>query len=235
MIDTIEKKWQETREEILNSRKYPQSLWEIVEEFAEGLLSKGRLEFDVPHTHGVVSWAYKLSVALNEQIASGEIKEEELIDFKVIITAAWLHDIGYYGQFDGIANLSQVFDKKAMHVIVGAEMAKKFLEKNASNFLSVMQIDQIVHLVRVHDDLDDISTMLELILAEADSLGMLDIDRVEPTYKGEEAFNFPDIPRFRKRISLFKTKLGRESLPGVIEKFRQFVIDRDFDGKDPRN
>jgi|GEM_PF-986615 len=235
MIDAIEAMWRVRRTDILNSNEYPQELWEMVEKFAEELLSKGRPEFDVPHTHGVVNWAFKLSTALNEQIANGEIDEKELIDFRVIITAAWLHDIGYYGQFKEIADLAQVFDKKAMHVIVGAQMAKEFLEKNASTFLSVAQIDEIVHLVRVHDDLDNISTMLEIILAESDSLGMLDTDGVEPTFKGEEALGFPDIPRFRKRISLFKTKHGIESLPKVINKFRQFVINRDFNGIDPRN
>lgn len=234
MIESIEKNWQKTRETILNSGEYPQELWEMIEKFAEELLVNGRPEFDVPHTHAVVNWAYQLSSALNKQIANGEIAEEERIDLTVIITAAWLHDIGYYGQFNGIANFKQVWDKKAMHAIVGAQMARDFLEENAAQLLNSAQIDQIVHLVRVHDDFDKISALLEFLLVESDTLGMIDTDQVEPTYRGEEALYFPDIPRFQERSSLFKTELGKAILPELIEKFRQFVIDRDFEGNDPR-
>ena len=64
---------------------------------------------------------------------------------------------------------------------------------------------------------------------------MMDVSWVKPTYEGEQALSFPDRDKTQKRLSLFKTNLGKVVLPEIIEEFKQFVIDRDFDGKDPRN
>jgi hypothetical protein len=228
------KEWEITREDITLSGDYPSELWNLVETFAEDLLAQGRPDFDVPHTHGVVYWAYTLATAFNEQIANGEITDEEPIDIVVLVTAAWLHDIGYYGQFEDVADCAAVLSKKALHMVVGAEMAKKFLESVATQLLTTSQIEQVVHLIRVHDDLDNIITMLETMLVESDTLGMMDTDWVQPTYKGEEALSFPDRPKTQKRFAVFKTQGGISSLSEVVDQFRQFVIDRDFDGEDPR-
>jgi hypothetical protein len=229
-----QEKWKQVRSSIINSEDYPSELWYLVEEFAEDFLVKGRPDFDVPHTHGVVYWAYTLATAFNKQIEIGEIRDEEPIDIVVLVTAAWLHDIGYYGQFDEVADYSAVYDKKAMHMVVGAKMARDFLESLVVQFLTVSQIEQVVHLITVHDDLDKIVTLLETMLVESDTLGMMDIEWVEPTYQGVEALDFPDRPRAQKRFQIFKTKLGTSSLREVIERFKEFIIDRDFDGEDPR-
>lgn len=112
------------------SEKYPQELWMLVQWFAEFYLGKGRPEFDVPHTHGVVFWVYALAQAYNNEAPN----REDIVDVKVLITAAWLHDIGYYGQFEQTADFSAVENKKTMHMLVGALMAQNFLSKYASFF-----------------------------------------------------------------------------------------------------
>lgn len=221
-------RWSQIRQVILESGKYPPELWEQVEAFAESYLIQGRPNFDVPHTHGVVAWAYQLATKLNTQMDRGDVLPNEPVDIPVLITAAWLHDIGYYGQFENVATHAEVQDIKARHMLVGAELAQKFLLEKAASIFTSQQIDLVVHLVRIHDDLDQISTNLETLLVEADTLGMLDVNWVEPTYQGEEALTFPDKPKTQKRFQLFRSPHGREALPQVVQAFRQFVLKRDF-------
>ena len=154
---SAETDWQENRRKILESGEYDQELWDLVEKFAEDLLIKGRPDFDVPHTRGVVSWAYDLVKAYNQEDTT-----EEPVDLVVLLTAAWLHDIGYYGQFDEVAGYDEVQDKKAMHMIVGSKMAEEFLSAHAGHLLSAEQIAQVVNLVSVHDNLDIISLLQRL-------------------------------------------------------------------------
>lgn len=64
----------------------PQDLETALENYALGFLRQGRQEWDEPHTRAVVYYA-------------GEIAKAEGLDALVLVTAAWLHDIGYYGMF----------------------------------------------------------------------------------------------------------------------------------------
>ena len=228
-----EKRFLEVREEIIDSG-YPAELWRLTETFALSYLRKGRIDFDVPHTRAVVSWGHRLVTDYNERVRRGDIIDGgKEIDSTVIITAAWLHDIGYYGEFDDVASPEQVGSKKEKHMIVGAKMASEFLHKEALGMLSKEQIRQIVGLIRVHDDLKKIKTMPETILLEADTLGAMDISWVKPTFKGQQALDYLSRDRTKERHKIFKTPLGRESRKEIVDRFRQFIIERDFNGIDP--
>ncbi len=202
---------------------YPAKLWESVKTFALSYLRKGRPDFDVPHTKAVVYWVYRLATDYNEKVRAGDIGGE-MVDSVVLITAAWLHDIGYYGEFNDVASLGQISSKKERHMIVGAEMADKFLHERAFDILSEGQIKQIVHLVRVHDNLEETKTMPETILLEADTLGAMDTDWVKPTFRGREAWDYLNRERTRKRWNMFRTPLGKESLKKVVDRFKQFAF-----------
>jgi len=132
---------------------YPDGLRGLVEEYALEILSKGRPGFDVPHTLAVVHWA-------------NELARIHGLDRLVLITAAYLHDIGYFGRFDDleVADRAHVLDKKAAHMIAGAEMAEDFLNSDGvRDCFSKEQRARIVHLVSVHDNLEILAGLDELV------------------------------------------------------------------------
>jgi len=227
-----EKRFQDTAREIIEFG-YPEPLWQLVKNFSLQYLEKGRVNFDIPHTRGTVDWVFRLATDYNQKVESGEIPDGVPVDVIVLVTAAWPHDIGYYGEFDEEASLSQVGDKKARHMAVGAEMAGRFLREHAADYLSQNQIIQVVNLDKVHDNLDHIESVPEKILLEADTLGAMDVSWVEPTYKGVEALNYLVRERMQKRYDLFITPLGLESLQVIRGNFEQFIINRDFGGIPP--
>lgn len=196
---------------------YPEELRVLVENYALEILSRGRPGWDVPHTLAVVNWANKLA-----RIAG--------FDVKVLITASYLHDIGYYGQFEGLesAALDKVMDKKEKHMAVGAVMAASFLSSpEIGKYLTEDQIKRIVYLISVHDRVEQLKEPDELVLMEADSLGAIDIDFVEPTYKGEEALFYLET-RMIKRRKRFVTPEAMQAYDDLAERFRTFVESRDF-------
>jgi len=206
---------------------YPRALWNLVSNFALSYLEKGRRNWDVPHTQSVVEKAFILATDFNLRVSRNEIRGH-LVDTIVIVTAAWLHDIGYYKEFTKEARLDEVMDKKEKHMLVGEKMAGEFLSRSARAFLTEEQINMIAHLVGVHDNLESIETVEETILLEADTLGSLDTSWVEPTFRGQEALDFLEMERTKKRHSLFKTPLGKQYLEMYLEEFHKFIMQRDF-------
>ena len=76
-------------------------------------LQQGREEWDIPHTLAVVYYALQIG------------KTIEGIDLPVVVTATWLHDIGYFGQFNGDSHQYQtVQDKKKAHMEKGTVLAR---------------------------------------------------------------------------------------------------------------
>ncbi|MEK7524874.1 MAG: HD domain-containing protein [Patescibacteria group bacterium] len=111
----------------------------MIESYALQFLKKGREDWDVPHTRAVVFYAERLAKAAD-------------LDVLVLVTTAWLHDVGYFGLF-GDGDSSQL-----------------------------TQVEQIVHLVSVHDNLKELQTLEEFVFMEADTLGAIDLARVVPTF-----------------------------------------------------
>jgi putative nucleotidyltransferase with HDIG domain len=182
-----------------------------VENFANQYLSQGRKDWDMPHTKSVAFYAE-------------EIAKAEGLDVLVLKTAAWLHDIGYYGLFED-SDSSQhaaVKDKKEQHMINGARMASIFLsDEKIANHYTGEQIERIVHLVGVHDKLTELSEPDEIALMEADTLGAIDITRVAPTFDKESGHKY--ITGLKaKRLPLFKSEVGKQFIKDLLPRFEAF-------------
>ena len=156
---------------------------------------KGRKNFDYHHTKAVVYWIKKIILQTNN-------KE---IDKQVLITAAYAHDWGYIDLFKSIdTNLRTITDNKKLHMIKGGEMINSFLKKDLSLFFSTRQIRRVTHLVSVHDQIEVLKDDDEITLMEADTLGMLDIKKVIPTFSIKENKLFMEREIYGRRLLHFK-------------------------------
>jgi len=137
-------------------------------------LLMGRKDFDLPHTKAVVYWTkYMLNVLAFDKL-----------DPYILITAAYAHDWGYIGLFDGInsSNPAEINKRKQEHMIKGALKISDLLHTKLPKYFSSIQIERISHLVSVHDKVEQLSQEDEILIMECDTLGMLDTDRVKPTF-----------------------------------------------------
>lgn len=193
-------------------------LFKQAENYAMQFLANGREEWDIPHTKAVVYYTQVIAEATDA-------------DAPVLVTAAWLHDIGYYGQFNGDSGqLGTVMDKKAKHMIAGAQMAKNFVDRSEIQaILSQEQRDRIVHLVSIHDKLEELTDLDEIILMEADTLGAIDVSRVKPSYDlpNREKYIAGDLSQ--RRIPRFQTEKGKSLLTDLLPKFIAYRDERDAD------
>jgi len=137
-------------------------------------LEKGRKGFDLNHTQAVVFWMKELLKSINDVS----------LDVQVLVTAAYAHDWGYTNLFDDqeYRSLEEINKRKPMHMELGAEKIEKLLQEKLPTFFSHDQILQTKHLVFMHDKVEELVTQEEILLMEADTLGMLDSDKVKPTF-----------------------------------------------------
>jgi putative nucleotidyltransferase with HDIG domain len=190
--------------------KRRECLYSLAEEYALGFLNKGREGWDVPHTRAVFYYAKKITGFCGQ-------------DMLVIPTAAWLHDIGYFGLFNGDSGDYQtVQDKKKRHMEVGAKLAYKFISrKDISGLISSDQGNRIVHLVSVHDKLEELVESDEIILAEADALGAIDVRRVKPSFDAAGRVKY--LEEFHRRMEpIFTTELGKKLLGELLPRFENY-------------
>lgn len=153
-------------------------------------LQKGRPQWDIPHTKACMYWMKEL------------IKHEGG-NPRVLLPAIILHDIGY--------NEPGAIENKTEHMRLGAEIAKQIL----LNFsFTEEERAQIIHLVGMHDDLTKVHSHEEQLVFEADSLGQIDCEKVEPTATGEWRQKFLDY-FVKNRIPLFKTQHGKKALAHI--------------------
>lgn len=153
-------------------------------------LDQGRKNFDRPHTEAVVYWMKHLLT--DPELAT--------VDSQVMITAAYAHDWGYIGLFDGVDSDDPqiIAQRKPMHMDLGAKKIKNLIESELQAYFTPEQTQQTVHLVQVHDLVETLQTDEEILIMEADTLGMLDADRVKPTFSKEEN-NFFIVHEIRQR------------------------------------
>jgi len=172
-------------------------------------LEKGRPNFDEPHTESVVAH-------LKQIIA----RSPELnLDKDVLVIAAHAHDWGYSGLFqDGkpITNYADVANVKVEHAKIGAQKVGKLLENPLFDFLTSSQKERVIHLVSVHDRVEELTDPDELVLMEADTLGGLDVDRVKPTFDQESNAKYMTGVR-RKRLSRFITEYGKQQFERLFK------------------
>jgi len=177
---------------------------EAVKSKAMQCLQNGRPGFDIPHTLAAVYFMRELIKA-------------EGGDERILVTAIYLHDIGYSGQIKNGYSYDEVIENKLIHVERGVAEAEVILTDLG---YSPSEIEEIVYLIKNHDDfteLDKNEKKAFQLVFEADSLGQLD---TPPTFKGKqyaEAFaNFEE-----KRVPRFKTARGKQLLEPLLENARQ--------------
>ena len=156
---------------------------------------KGRKNFDYLHIKTVVYWIKKIIKQLNNKN----------LDQLVLTTAAYAHDWGYIDLFNNVeTNLKTNMERKKLHMIRGAKMIAAYLKKDLSSYFTDQQIKRITHLVRVHDQVEKLKDEDEIILMEADTLGMLDAKRMKPTFSEKDNAIFMRKEIYNRRLLHFK-------------------------------
>lgn len=166
----------------------------ILQEIILPDLEKGRKDFDRPHTEAVVFWMKKILKTSAKNL-----------NYKVMITVAYAHDWGYIGLFNDIDSNDpkEINKRKDLHMQRGAEMIETLLENSLSSYYSPDEIQQVAHLVAMHDKVEELKTEEEITIMEADTLGMLDVSRVKPTFSKEANAKFMQTQIYNRRLPAF--------------------------------
>lgn len=171
----------------------PLEFEEAVKDFVLKTLAASRGGFNGPHTLAAVYWMKWLLGKYSWMAPIG----------KVLILSIYLHDIGWARiPEEGIANQSGIRDKKAEHMRLGAEMVREYLIRYLGTFVSPAEIEEIVFYVGNHDYVETIPYACNqglTLVAMADTLGQIDVERVTPTLKPAELETFLERLNLRRR------------------------------------
>ena len=180
-------------------------------------LLKGRKDFDLPHTKAVVFWMKELLSKINNPS----------IDPQVMITAAYAHDWGYIGLFDGVnsSDPKEIAKRKPLHMERSAELITNLIEDKLSKYFSVSQKELVAHLVNIHDQVEELQTDEEFLIMEADTLGMLDTDLVKPTFSKDDNESFIKNEINSRRVPSFKHHAAIQIVKELVKK-REHYFDR---------
>lgn len=171
-------------------------------------LESGRPAWDKPHTESVVFYIKEI-VRNNPDLN---------LDLNTLIIVGYSHDWGYANLFkNGVYVGRKAIQKvKNLHPKISEKKIKALLQNSLFNFLKTEQKERISHLVLVHDKLEKLKDIDELIFMEADTLGQLDISRVIPTFtEADNGKYMQKIERFR--IPKFITNFSKNQAKKLIE------------------
>lgn len=165
-------------------------------------LEKGRKDFDRPHTVAVVYWMKKLL----EQL------KNPALDSQVLITAAYAHDWGYIGLFEGVdAHDPRVIkERKPLHMEKGAQYISQLIDDKLSSFFTPEQKAATAHLVFMHDKVEELQTEEEILIMEADTMGLLDASRVSPSFSKADNDVFMQQQFYGRRLLRFMHPYAKE-------------------------
>jgi hypothetical protein len=130
--------------------------------------------WDVPHTYNCVRWIRKLI-------------QKEGGNEKILVTAMYLHDIGYPKLKIGY-NFKTIMKSKVNHAERGAKLTKPILEKIGG--FSKKEIEEIVDLVKNHSKHDKADSFNKKMVMDADGIAMLDWEVVPPTMNKKGFMDF---------------------------------------------
>lgn len=172
-------------------------------------LEKGDPKWDLPHTKAVVHY-------VKEILNKANLPQQ---DDEVLTIAAYAHDWGYtkFYRTDRSLTQSEYTEAKKYHMDIGAEKVANLLKDKIFLSLSEKQKGRIVHLVSIHDKLDLLKDLDEIILMEADTLGGLDTDFITPTFTKEEGERYVHNVK-TKRLPLFRNEFSKNKAKELIEK-----------------
>lgn len=192
------------------------SIEKILQETIFPDLLKGRKDFDLPHTKAVVYWMKQL-LTFTPEIG---------LDSQVMITAAYAHDWGYIGLFEGVdSNDPKVIAaRKPLHMERGAELIRKLIDDQLLSFFTLEQKEQVAHLVSMHDKVEELQTDAEILIMEADTLGMLDTDLVKPTFSKEDNDRFISKEVKQRRVPRFQHEIAKNLVEELINKREKFYL-----------
>ncbi|GEM_PF-926998 len=174
-------------------------------------LEQGKPNWDMPHTLKVVEYMR-------------ELLTHEGGNARVLIPAAYFHDSGYSltnvaGQ-EGI-EWQKILDVKRQHAVLGSAEAAKVLREIGG--FTEEEIIEIARLVLVHDDLGDMPAkdferegFNDLMIVEADSLGMID-PSIPGNLSATERKKFIEQEFIPERLPLFKSDFGKQKVAELLE------------------
>lgn len=168
-------------------------------------LKKGKPDWDIPHTLDSVNWMRKLI-------------EKEGGNERILVTAMYLHDIGYPKMKKGY-NFNDLIRSKKLHAETGAEKAEKIVRKLG---YSEPEIKEIVVLVRSHYNKENIDTPNKQLVIEADGLAKIDWGNVKPNFDKKNCLMYLEYFRCRT-VPKFKTKTGKKFLKQLLQKAEQYL------------
>lgn len=183
----------------------PPQVMETVDAYAHEFLKKGRGDFDPTHTEAAVYYALVIGSYYG-------------LDLTVLYTAARLHDIGYAGQADDgqLIAYEAVQAAKGAHMEVGEERAEEFLNRDdIRDHFTQAQKYLIVHLVLVHDNVEDLKTLYEIIIMEADTLAAISLNALDHITV-ITTFGYPDGKRYIEKDLLGRRHPQFKTYPGKL-------------------
>lgn len=163
------------------------------------------LGWDIPHTLASVDWMRKLI-------------EKEGGNERILVTAMYLHDIGYPELRKGY-DFDDRINTKKNHAEVGAEKAGKILRKLG---YPDDEIKEIVYLIGRHYDKDNIDTRNLQLVIEADGLAKVDWEMVTPNFDKKNCIKY--LGYFKKRTAgKYKTRTGKKFLKELLQKAEEYL------------
>lgn len=168
-------------------------------------LKDGKPDWDIPHTLASVKWMKKL------------IKEEGGNE-RILITAMYLHDIGYPKLKKGY-DFDDLIKSKKNHAERGAEKAEKILRKLK---FTPSEIKEIINLILNHYKKEKTDTHDRLLIIEADGLAKIDWKNVAPNFDKKNCLKY--LAYFKKRTApKFKTKTGKKFLKKLLNEADNYL------------
>ncbi|MFH0979268.1 MAG: HD domain-containing protein [Candidatus Woesearchaeota archaeon] len=167
-------------------------------------LKNGKPDWDIPHTIFSVDWMRKLM-------------QEEGGNERILVTAMYLHDIGYPKLKRGY-DFDDMIKSKKHHAELGAERSKRILKRLG---YSAEEMKEIVYLIGSHYNKDNIDTRNRQLVIEADGLAKIDWERVTPNFDKENCLRYLDYFKGRT-VPKFKTKTGKKLLKRVLKKAEDY-------------
>lgn len=168
-------------------------------------LREGRADWDEPHTKKVVHYVKKI---VQNNLDRG-------LDLDVLVVVAYLHDYGYRYFFDELKEGPTGGRPKKEHANKSAEYWITIRNNPVFDGFGQDQKDRIEHLIRVHDEIEVLDDIDELVFMEADTLGAIAMpSNVDP--QSMQYRNY--IARVKeRRLPRFITDYSKEKAGEIFE------------------
>jgi putative nucleotidyltransferase with HDIG domain len=145
-----------------------------------------------------------------------KICDETGTNEKILMTTAYLHDIGYSKLIKKNYSLKERINAKKEHMEIGAKLAEPILRK--LNY-SKEEIKEVLRLIKVHDKLNNLKEENDFLIFEADSLGGL-ATRENSAFTQTELNQYIKIFK-RKRLPLIKSNFGKKEVVKLLNKYKK--------------